>query len=148
MSERPILNYHTKISAEQTIAQIQKMLAKNGANAVLTEYGPDGNVSAVSFRLEHQGTQVFFRLPANIDPIYVLVQRNGDRPSNRTREHATRVAWRIIRQWIEAQLAIVQCEQVEMVEAFLPFAQDQATGETVFQRLAKDNFTLLDSPHG
>lgn len=146
MSDRPILNYHTKISAEQTIAEIQRMLAQNGANAVMTEYGPESTVSAVSFRLEHQGVQVSFRLPANIDPIYVLVQRHGDRPKHRTREHATKVAWRIIRQWIEAQLAIVQCEQVEMVEAFLPFAQDPETGDTVYQRLAKDNFALLTGP--
>lgn len=146
MSERPILNYHTKISAEQTISEIQRMLAQHGANAVMTEYGPDGTVSAVSFRLEHQGSQVSFRLPVNIDPIYVLVQRHGDRPAHRTREHAVRVAWRIIRQWIEAQLAIIQCEQVEMIEAFLPFAKNPMTGETVYERLVKENFVMLTGP--
>ena len=143
MPERPILNYSTKIDAERTIGEIQKMLAEHGANAVMTEFNDDGIVSAVSFRLEHKGQQVFFRLPANIDPIYVLVQRHGDRPPKRTYEHATRVAWRIIRQWIEAQLAIVQCDQVDMVEVFLPFAQNPRTGRTVYAELEASNFAML-----
>lgn len=148
MSERPILNYNTRVPAERTIAEIQRLLAKQGANAVMTEYGPEGEVAAVSFRLEHLGQQIYFRLPAKVDPIYVLVQRHGDRKTRRTREHAAAVAWRIVKQWIEAQLALVQCDQIDMVEAFLPFAQDQATGETVYQRLQRENFALLTGPRG
>ena len=143
MAERPILNYHTTVAAEKTIAEIQQILAKHGANAVMIEYDPEGVVAAVSFRLEYNGQQVFFRLPAQIDPIYVLVQRHGRRPPQRTREHAARVAWRIVKQWIEAQLAMVQCEQVKMVEVFLPFAQNPNTGKTVFHELAASGFALL-----
>ena len=146
MAERPILNFHTRVTAEQTIGEIQKLLAKHGASAVMTEYGEDGTVSCVSFRLEHRDQPIFFRLPANVDPIYVLVQRHGDRKAHRTREHATAVAWRILKQWIEAQLAIVQAEQVEMVEAFLPFAQDPSTGKTVYERLVESKFVLLTGP--
>ena len=143
MSERAILNANTKIPAERTIVEIQKMLAKHGATAVLTEYTPENTVASVSFRLDHQGQPVFFRLPANVDPIYVILQNEGDRPWKRTIEHATNVAWRIVRQWIEAQLAIVQAEQVEMVEAFLPFAQNPKTGHTLYETLRVDGFKLL-----
>jgi hypothetical protein len=38
----PIKNFTTKVSVEQTINDIQKILAKAKATAILTEYGPDG----------------------------------------------------------------------------------------------------------
>ena len=58
------------------------------------------------------------------------------------------MAWRIIKDWIEAQLAIVEAEQAEMVEVFLPYAQNPATGKTLFEQLSNDQFALLDyKPH-
>jgi hypothetical protein len=57
------------------------------------------------------------------------------------------VAWRIIKDWVEAQLAIVEAEQVELVEVFLPFAQNPQTGETIFNQLAASNFALLTHDH-
>lgn len=140
----PILNYTTSVSAEKTIGEIQKKLAGAGAQAVLVEYDDEQVVSSVSFRLRYNGAMVSFRLPAQIDPIYVILQRD-DRVTRKlkTREQASRVAWRIIKDWVEAQLALVEAEQVEMVEVFLPYAQNPQTGETVFRQLANNNFALL-----
>ena len=140
----PILNYTTQIAVEKTVGQIQAALAKAGAQAVLTEYDDEGVLTCLSFRLLHQGAMVSFRLPAQFDPIYVILQRDSDVPRRlKTREQAARVAWRIVKAWVEAQLAVVEAEQVEMVEVFLPFAQNPQTGETVFQALANNNFALL-----
>ena len=140
----PILNYTTKIAADKTIGQIQAMLAKAGASSVLTEYDDECIVSSVSFRLVYNDAMVSFRLPARIDPLFMILRRDSDVPRKlKTREQASRVAWRIIKDWVEAQLAIVEAEQVELVEVFLPFAQNPATGETVFSQLAGDNFALL-----
>ena len=36
----PILNYTTKIPAEQTAAEIMSILVKKGATDILTHYGP------------------------------------------------------------------------------------------------------------
>ncbi len=65
-----------------------------------------------------------------------MLQRDKrvDRPKYRTRAQAARVAWRIIKDWIEAQLALVEAEQVDMVEVFLPYAQVQG-GRTVYEAL-------------
>lgn len=141
-----ILNLYTEIDASRTIGQIQKILARAGAQAVLIEFDDEGIETAVSFRMIHMGAMVSFRLPANIDNMYVIVQRCGDRPKFRTREHASRVAWRIIKDWIEAQCAIVAAEQAEMVEVFLPYAQVPETGETLYNHLGKTQFKLLGAP--
>ena len=92
---------------------------------------------------------VSFRLPAQIDRIYVLLQRDNKVPRNlKTREQAARVAWRIIKDWIEAQLALVEAEQAEMVEVFLSYAQNPVTGKTLFEQLSNDQFTMLEyKPH-
>lgn len=140
----PILNYTTSIAVEKTVGEIQRKLAAAGAQAVLTEYDSERVLSSVSFRIEYNGAMVSFRLPAQLDPIYVILQRDDRVPRKlKTREQAARVAWRIVKDWIEAQLALVEAEQVEMVEVFLPYAQNPVTGETFFRQLANSNFALL-----
>lgn len=140
----PILNYTTKVPVEKTVWEIQAKLAKAGAQAVLTEYGDDGVLTAVSFRMLCQGVMVSFRLPAQVDRIYVVLQRDpGVQPRYSTREQAARIAWRIIKDWIEAQLALVEAEQAEMAEVFLPYAQNPRTGETLFAELAGNGFAQL-----
>ena len=140
----PILNYTTSIAVEKTVGQIQAMLAEAGAAAIMIEYDAERILSSVSFRINYQGALVSFRLPAQLDPVYVILQNDDQVPRKlKSREQAARVAWRIIKVWVEAQLAIVEAEQVEMVEVFLPFAQNPNTGETVFTQLANNNFALL-----
>lgn len=145
----PILNYTTSIAVEKTVGQIQGALAQAGAQAVLTEYDSDRVLSALSFRMLHQNVMVSFRLPAQIDKIYVILQ-NDDRVTRKlkSREQAARVSWRIIKDWVEAQLAIVEAEQAQMVEVFLPYAQNPTTGETLFNQLAESNFALLEYDEG
>lgn len=140
----PLLNYTTRIAVEKTVGQIQAMLAEAGAAAIMIEYDTERILSSVSFRIEYNDALVSFRLPAQLDPVYVILQNDADVPRKlKSREQAARVAWRIIKDWVEAQLAIVEAEQVEMVEVFLPFAQNPKTGETVFKQLASNNFALL-----
>ncbi|NKI17395.1 hypothetical protein HCU74_08195 [Spongiibacter sp. KMU-166] len=141
----PILNYTTSIAVEKTTSEIQGKLARAGAQAVMTEYDDEQVLCALSFRILCNGIMVSFRLPAQIDRIYMLLQRDDKAPRKlKTRDQAARVAWRIIKDWIEAQLAIVEAEQAEMVEVFLPYAQNPATGKTLFEQLSNDQFALLD----
>lgn len=141
----PILNYTTSIAVEKTVGEIQAKLAKAGAQAVLTEYDSEQVLSSVAFRMMCNGVMISFQLPAQIDRIYVLLQNDGNVPRKlKTRGQAARVAWRIIKDWIEAQLAIVEAEQAEMVEVFLPYAQNPATGATLFEQLSEEKFALLE----
>ena len=142
----PILNYTTSIQSEKTCSEIQRCLARAGAAQILTEYDDEAVLCAISFRLLHNDVMVTFRLPANIDRIYVVLQRDDKVPRKlKCREQAARVGWRIIKDWIEAQIAIVEAEQAEMVEVFLPYAQNPSTGETMYQMMEKSDMKLLTS---
>lgn len=138
-----ILNYTTSISTEKTAGEIQKKLSMAKAQAVLCEYDDDSVMSAMSFRINTKFGTVMFRLPANTDGVYTALVNDYKVPRKlKTREQAAKVAWRILKDWVEAQLAIVDADMAEMAEVFLPYAQD-SNGQTVYQSLEKGGFKQL-----
>lgn len=58
-----------------------------------------------------------------------------------TKEQAERVAWRILKDWIEAQMALLDIQMVKFEEIFLPYIQINKD-ETIYQRLEKEQFLL------
>ena len=58
-----------------------------------------------------------------------------------TREQAERVAWRILKDWVEAQMALIDIEMARFEEVFLPYIQTN-NGQTVYARLEEKQFLL------
>ncbi len=117
-----LLNYTTKIEPEQTIGEIQKMLSGHGVMAMMTDYdGP--HVSAVSFRMLVKGQPMGFKLPCNWRAVLKIFDNEGVRMKHGgTREaQAIRTAWRIIYEWMRAQLALVEVNMVTVPQVFLPY---------------------------
>ncbi len=141
---RPILNYTTSISVEKTVMEIQRCLSQCKNINVMTAY-ENGIVSSIAFRIETKHGILSFLLPAKIDKIHELLKQSNCPKSLKTREQAARVAWRIIGSWIEAQVALVQADQVKMEEVFLPFLQDSC-GQTLYQSLENKGFKGLALP--
>lgn len=138
-----ILNYTTGIKTEKTAAEIQEKLAKAKAQAVLTEYDSEGIMCAMSFRINTPYGMVFFRLPANAEGVYQALRKDGKVPNKlKTKEQAARVAWRILKDWVEAQLAIVDAQMAGIAEVFLPYAQGP-DGKTMYQAIEASGFKQL-----
>ena len=138
-----ILNYTTSIDAERTAGEIQKILAAAGAQAILSEYDDNAAMVAMSFRIMTQHGLITFRLPSRIDGVYRELCNSKKVPNRlKTKEQATKVAWRILKNWVEAQIAITQTEMAEIPQVFLPYAQD-ANGSTVYDKLKGENFKAL-----
>jgi hypothetical protein len=123
--------------------QIEVKLAKAKAEAILKEYDSDGIVSAISFRIKTEFGVLTFLLPANIQRIYQVVARDTQIPrSLRTREQASRIAWRIVKDWTDAQLAMIEAGLVDLQQVFLPYAQDE-TGQTFCELMRERKFQRL-----
>ena len=138
-----ILNYTTKIDADKTIMEIQKMLAKVGAKAILANYNDEGIITALSFQIDFKGQLVGFKLPCNPEPVLLILDRDSKVPRGlKTNEQALRVAWRIVKNWTEAQLAIIETKMVEPEQVFLPYAVT-SNGQTVYEQFNNDNSYLL-----
>ena len=124
----PIKNYTTTIDAEKSVSQIQDLLRRKGARRVLVDYDEKGRPEAVAFELElAQPEGVPFRLPFQIrarpEAMKRCLSADPDVPPRlRTLEQAKRVAWRLVYNWIDVQLAFVEAGQAAMAELMLGFA--------------------------
>jgi hypothetical protein len=140
-----ILNYTTKVPVDQSVSQIQKTLGAKGARSITTDYDVQGRPVAIAFMLHVGEQQVSFRLPVNPEGVHTaLWNQKGIEKKYKTHDHARLVSWRILKDWIEAQLAIVEANQAKMAEVFLPYALD-AKGRTFFQAFEDNAARMLSA---
>ena len=87
-----------------------------------------------------------FRLPANVDKVLECLKRESKVPKRlKIKEQASRVAWRILKDWIEAQMAIIEADCAELTQVFLPYAQNDQ-GVTVYEQIKSGGFLKLTAP--
>ena len=70
-----------------------------------------------------------------------VMERDGLSASYLKEEHVYRVAWRIIKDWVEAQMALLETEMVKIEQIFLPYIITK-DGKTVYEIMAGLNFQL------
>lgn len=141
----PLLNYTTTIDAAKSIAEIQAMLINAGAAQIMTE-AVDRKIAAINFRIDSEHGVMTFRLPANVNAVHIKMQRTQKVAYRfKTRDQAERVAWRILKDWLEAQLALISLGMVEFPQVFLPYMQDD-TGRTLYEALKEKKFAELALP--
>jgi hypothetical protein len=138
----PLLNYTTKVAAEKTVGEIQKCLASHGATTILCEYGDKGHVVALSFKTRIGSQERAFRLPSDWRPVLKILEHNRMVPRGfRTQEQALRVSWRILKDWVEAQMAIIETKMVTLEQVFLPYVITP-DGRTLYERVRDARFVL------
>jgi hypothetical protein len=145
-----IANATTEVAAEKSIAEIVAILTKHGATEIMSSFNA-GTAIGLTFFINTKHGDLAFKLPANIDKIYsILIEdcRLSYREEVKARVHkqAERIAWRIMRDWVRAQIAIIQAEQVEIEQVFLPYLQLN-NGKSLYQSLDGGGFKpLLQGP--
>jgi hypothetical protein len=145
-SKAGILNYTTTVSASKTVLEICQILSKAKCQAIMQEFHPNGRAKAVSFRINTAFGIMTFQLPANVDGVWKRIQRDSILPySKRTFDQAERVAWRILKDWTEAQCAMIQVGLADMEQVFLPYAQ-RTDGLTLYENLKMKQFDQLALP--
>lgn len=73
---------------------------------------------------EHAATDTF-----TVDAVLAVLAKQKVKCG---RDQAERVAWRILKDWVAAQMAILESEMVQMDEVFLPYMVNDS-GQTLFQ---------------
>lgn len=125
----PIMNYTTKVDVFATLGEIQGQLVKHGAKKIMQDYDNDGHITALSFLIDTPNGPRGIRLPANVDAVWAALTKQKVKCD---RNQAERVAWRIVKDWVAAQMAILESEMVQLDEIFLPYMLNDK-GETLFQ---------------
>ena len=134
----PLLNYTTKVDVYTTLGAIQGQLVKHGAKKIMQDYDDDGRITALAFMVDTPTGPRGIRLPANVEAVHAVLTRQKVKCD---REQAERVAWRIVKDWVEAQMAILESEMVQMDEIFLPYMIG-STGKTLFEAYRSNQLAL------
>jgi len=139
----PILNYTTQVDSFKTLNEIQKILSRAGARKVIIDSNEKGLPVALTFALEWNGLLTAFTLPCNFEGVLRAMKKDCSVPSKYcNEEQALRVGWRIVKVWIEAQMAIIESQLVTAPEVFLPYAVTKY-GTTMYKHLDSDNTLLV-----
>ena len=136
----PLLNYTTKIDVYTTLGEIQAILVKHGAKRIVQDYDEVGHIIALIFAIDTPNGVRGIRLPANTDAVHKVLSRQKVKCD---RKQAERVAWRIVKDWVEAQMAILESEMVQMEEIFLPYMVNN-NGRTFFEAYCNNRLMLED----
>lgn len=148
-SKGGLFTYTTSVEPQITIAEIQQNLVQHGAKTVMANYTDNGTIEALSFQIvTPEGKVMGIRLPCDAKPVYEVLKRQyqqGKIPRRFVDEHqALRVAWRIVKYWVEAQMALLETQMVKMEQIFLPYAIVK-NGKTLFEAMKENKFMLLDA---
>lgn len=114
------LNYSTTVSTDRTSAECLGILARSGASAIAFTYASRKPVG-IAFGLDTPHGTRSFELPVNVDGVHKCLMQANVAPRFTTREQAERVAWRILKDWLEAQLAIIDAQMVTLDQVMLPY---------------------------
>ena len=140
----PILDYTTKVNAKDTVDQLQSKLAEAGASGVSIEY-EGGEPVALSFALNLRGQQFNYRLPSNWRGVKAALERDNVETRYRNDAQAKRVAWRIVKDWTEAQLALIDAGLAELGRVFLPYVLSK-DGRTLYEIFKEEEMPQLEGP--
>jgi len=135
-----IKNYTSGVPVSRTVSRIEECLAEAGASGITKSY-TDGKLTALCFRVELPNTKtVDIRLPANADAVYESLKSQVKRPRSGTleklREQAERTSWKLMQDWTEIQLSLIQLQKIDFLQVFLPYVWD---GQQSFYHAIKGN---------
>lgn len=145
----PIMNYSTVVPPERSIGEITSLLIRKGARSITQDFYDDGRVKAVSFVMAVGGVPTRFVLPANTTGVAGVMM--AEKPFNSSRSKVTRdqyrqkmmaqaewVAWRILKDWVAAQMALIESGQAQAAQVFLPYATE-SSGRTFYELFVENN---------
>ena len=144
----PLKNYTSSVPAARSIMYIETKLVQHGAKEILKMYDGEGCVTGICFMIELNGKEIPFKLPGKVAECErVLIANLSPRVRPETKEkiikQAERTAWKILSDWVEAQMAMIELAQVEVLEVFLPYVYDRNREQTYFERIKERNYKAL-----
>ncbi len=140
-------NYTSSVAANISIMKIEKCLINHGAKQIAKDYH-DNITVGIKFVMNIEGRDTIFSLPARIDRCkQVFIEQRVNRISNEAMKKITaqaeRTAWKIVLDWVEAQMAMIDLAQIEMLEVFLPYVYVAESDQTFFEVLKEKKFKAL-----
>ncbi len=143
-----LLNYSTTVKATKTIGEVTQILVRAGARQIMTEFDDKGNARGLSFSAPTIEGLRAFSLPVDAEPVLTILSVDPKVPLRfRTLGHAHDVAWRITKDWLEAQMALIATGMVTLDQVMLPYMRS-VDGGTFYEAYRKGLGTRAALPPG
>jgi hypothetical protein len=143
-----IKNYTSEVSAIKSINHIEKRLVDNKARNIMKIYSDAGSLTGVAFIVNVNGVDMPFKLPARVENVEKVLMKQYSRPRKDTArivmDQAVRTAWKILADWVDIQMSLVELDQAEIVEVFMPYLYNHKKETTFFDQWKKNGFTMLE----
>jgi hypothetical protein len=131
-----ILNYTTVIDPTKTAGECFTMLARHGAAKVMITFDGKQEPNGLSFEIATQWGQKQYALPVNAAGTLAALEA-GNRAGNVanryvTQEQAVRTGWRVLKDWLEAQLAMIEAGVSVLDQVMMPW-EAVADGRNMYE---------------
>lgn len=134
--------------------EIEHILVKFGAEGVLKQYKGQ-KIDAIMFFLVKDGQKIPFKIPMNIERTRAIITnlvKEGKLPKKYLDEplrsaQGERVAWRVIKDWIDSQLSLMEMQFADPIEIFLPYAYNMVENKTMYQKFLENKEKYLALEH-
>lgn len=129
---------------------IERILVAHKARELHYEYAGDdsGRVVALVFALDVEGRRLAFRMPARIEQVESALYGTNLYLTDAKRKQAYQTGWACVRDWIDAQMAMIDIRLAKAEEIFLPYLLDASGQQTLYERMSAARFEtrLLETP--
>ena len=138
-----IKNYTSQVPVSRSVQHIEDRLVKHGAKNILKLYEKQ-KLIGIAFIISVNERDMPFRLPARIDRVEKNLRNAILRPRkgtmDRVADQAERTAWRLLADWIDVQMSLIELDQVELLEVFMPYIYDHSKEKTFFEKMKENGF--------
>lgn len=142
-----IKNYTSTVPIERSINHIESKLVTHGAKDIMKRYDSIGRLESICFIIFVSGNNVSFKLPAKIDACCEILKSEIKRPRDGTYEkvekQAERTAWKLVSDWVDIQISMIELQQAEFMEVFLPYAYNAQNQQTFYEKIKESKFLAL-----
>lgn len=141
-----VRNYTTTKEPAETIGEMQANLARHGAARIAIGYA-ETEPCEIGFTLDTPHGPRHFTMPVDVDAVQRLLEREYDagrfarakqaRAKIAGRDQAARVAWRVMADWLDAQLTLVAAGMTSLTTVMLPYLhvnEHQTLGQAYAER--------------
>lgn len=143
-------NYTSSVPVERSIMMIEKLLMDAGATNISKSINEQKEVDGIIFLININTKPILFKLPSKVEQCYKIMMKEVSARSIHKKEvkdnkkaQANRTAWKLLYDWVSIQVSMIQIEQVELIEVFLPYAYDLQNNQTFFEKIKENGFKQL-----
>jgi len=141
MKEYRIKNYTSGVSPAKSIAAIEELLILAGAKQISKFYNDSMEIDGIIFQMPLKpGVMPIFKLPSKVKNVARIMNARTEAQ----KRQAECTAWKLLHDWVSIQVSMIKLEQIESVEAFLPYVYDTQEKRTLFESAKDGKIKLLN----